>query len=157
MRQLPRRPNSFKNPPQKTSTPNRPTRTTTTQVNSLVFQTIYERGDNASDLETLVSLAEEAGLSPADARAYLHSREGEEDVLTNDRRAKTELNVRGVPYFVVRAAGPGQGESGSASASSAASGGGGGGGKGRPADVVLKGAVGTDELMRAFAIVTRGV
>eukprot|EP00903_Cladosiphon_okamuranus_P006026 g5944.t1 len=125
------------------------------QVNSLVFQTIYERGGNASDLETLVSLAEEAGLPPADARAYLRSREGEEDVLTVDRRAKTELDVRGVPYFVVRAAGPGTGEAESAGASSAAAGVA-GGGTGRPAEVVLKGAVSTDELIRAFATVSRG-
>ncbi|CAN0065476.1 unnamed protein product, partial [Ectocarpus fasciculatus] len=72
------------------------------QVNSLVFQTIYERGGNASDLETLVSLAAEAGLSPADARAYLSSGEGEEDVLRDDNRAKTELGVTGVPCFIVR-------------------------------------------------------
>lgn len=124
------------------------------QVNSLVFQTIYERG-NASDLETLVSLAGDAGLSPAEVRAYLRSREGVGDVLRNDRRAKTELNVRGVPLFVVRAAaGPEAAES--SSASGAADVGASVGGKGRSTEIVLKGAVGADELLRAFAAVSRG-
>ena len=136
------------------------------QINSLVFQTIYERGGNASDLDTLVSLAEEAGLPPAEARAYLTSREGEDDVLRNDRRAKSELNVRGVPYFVVRAAGPepgprpaeaeAKGASDYSSAPGGGGGGGGGGGKSHPPEVVLKGAVGADELLRAFATVSRG-
>lgn len=124
----------------------------------MIFHTIYERGGNASDLETLVSLAEEAGLPPAEARAYLGSREGEDDVLRNDRRAKAELNVRGVPYFVVRAAGSGPGPSEAGSASDSSGGGSSGaGGEGRPAEVVLKGAVGTGELLQAFATVSRGV
>lgn len=127
----------------------------------MVFQTIYERGGNASDLETLVSLAEEAGLPPVEARAYLGSREGEDDVLRNDRRAKTELKVRGVPYFVIRATGPPEAKRASASATAAATAAAagtnvGGNVKGCPAEVVLRGAVGTDELLRAFIEVSGG-
>lgn len=105
-----------------------------------------------------MSLAEEAGLSPASARAYLRSREGEDDVLKNDRRAKTELKVRGVPYFVIRAAGGREeAESASASGAAAATAGTSADRKGRRMEVVLKGAVGTDELMRALATVSRGI
>lgn len=74
---------------------------TPSQVNSIVFQTIYERGDNASDLETLVTVAAEVGLSPADARAFLISPEGKDAVIQEDSYAKTELDVRSVPYFVI--------------------------------------------------------
>lgn len=93
-----------------------------------MFQTIYERGGNASDLETLADVAAEAGLSRTDARAYLASRDGEDAVLRGDSDAKTRLNVRGVPFFVVRT--------------------------GEDSDekkVVLNGAVGPEELLRAFS------
>ncbi|CAM9525188.1 unnamed protein product [Ectocarpus sp. 12 AP-2014] len=121
------------------------------QVNSLVFQTIYERGGNASDLETLVSLAAEAGLSPAEASAYLSSREGEEDVLRDDHMAKTELGVTGVPCFFVR--GTGGRESGSRTSDDAV-GGGSAGGAGQ-SKTVLNGAVAPDKLLRAFESVRR--
>ncbi|CAM9317339.1 unnamed protein product [Pylaiella littoralis] len=127
------------------------------QVNSLVFQTIYERGGNASDLETLVSLAEEAGLSPADTRTFLSSREGEDDVLREDHKAKAELDVRGVPYFVVRGTeeqeGSGSATSpaarGATAAAASAGNAAGTGGKGQP-EIILRGAVGPDDLLRAF-------
>lgn len=114
------------------------------QVSSLVFQTIYERGGNASDIETLVSLAAEAGLSSADARAFLSSREGEQEVLREDNRAKTELGVRGVPFFVVRRAprrDDGEGAAGVAADDEP--------------KVVLNGAVAPGELLRAFDSVSR--
>ncbi|CAM9717805.1 unnamed protein product [Ectocarpus fasciculatus] len=122
------------------------------QVNSLVFQTIYERGGNASDLETLVSLAAEAGLSPADARAYLSSGEGEEDVLRDDNRAKTELGVTGVPCFIVRGTGR---ESGSKAPDDTVGGSGSVGGAGQSETVRLNGAVAPDKLLRAFESVRR--
>lgn len=132
------------------------------QVNSLVFQTIYERGGNASDLETLVSLAEEAGLAPAEARAFLSSREGEDDVLREDHMAKTELDVRGVPYFVVSGTGGGEEEGRATSAAAgpaapAATAGNvvGKGGNGGHSEIILRGAVGPDDLLRAFNSASR--
>lgn len=116
------------------------------QVNRLVFQTIYERGGNASDMETLVSVAEEAGLPSADAHAFLSSSEGEEEVLREDNRAKTELDIRGVPFFVVRRATRRDEGQGSAAAS--------GDSDGEPR-VVLNGAVAPEELLRAFESVSR--
>lgn len=122
------------------------------QVNSLVFQTIYERGKNASDLETLTAVAEEAGLPPAEARAYLSSSEGHAAVLRDDRHAKTERNVRGVPCFVIRRAqdaGPG------ANAPATSDGGGGGGGGSMRSETVLNGAVAPEELLNALASACR--
>lgn len=129
-----------------------------------MFQTIYERGGNASDLETLVSVAEEAGLSPADTRSFLSSRGGEDDVLREDHRAKTELDVRGVPYFVVRGTG-GDGGAGrvagaaaGATTSTAAAAAGkavGTGGKSGQSEIILRGAVGSDDLLRAFMSASR--
>lgn len=124
-----------------------------------MFQTIYERGGNASDRETLAAVAAEAGLSLADARAYLASREGEDAVLQEDSTAKTELNVRGVPYFIVRKVGSDEG-------SPVGKAGGAGGGHspndhsaGSGSDqskTVLNGAVAPDELLRALTFVSQG-
>ncbi|CAN0348491.1 unnamed protein product, partial [Hapterophycus canaliculatus] len=119
------------------------------QVNSLVFQTIYERGGNASELETLVTVAAEAGLSSADARAFLSSREGEDQVIREDERAKTELGVRGVPYFIVRRGSRRDGGEASGGGATESSGSGG------ESNVVLNGAVAPDELLRAFESVSR--
>lgn len=124
-------------------------------MNSLVFQTIYERGENASDLETLTAVAEEADLPPAEARAYLSSSEGHADVLRDDRHAKTERNVRGVPCFVIRRA---QGAAPGATAPPTTDGGGGGGGVGgssTQSETVLNGAVAPEELLNALASACR--
>ncbi|CAM9416343.1 unnamed protein product [Laminaria digitata] len=119
------------------------------QVNSLVFQTIYERGENASDLETLTAVAAEADLPPDEARAYLSSSEGHAAVLQDDRHSKTERNVRGVPCFVIRRA---QGAPGATAPTATDGGGGGGGGGGgsRPSETVLNGAVGPEDLFNAL-------
>lgn len=104
------------------------------QVNNIIFQAIYERGQNASDLETLVAVASEAGLSPTEARQYLSSRQGETAVFSHDRHARSDIGVRGVPYFVVSRGGRGGGHG---------KGDGGGG-------TVLKGAVEPDAILRAL-------
>lgn len=76
------------------------------QVNSLIFETIYERGGNVSHLETLVSIAEEAGLPGAATRRYLTSREGVETVINEDLHAKNVLNIMSAPQYVLRGASP---------------------------------------------------
>eukprot|EP00904_Undaria_pinnatifida_P004886 jgi/Undpi1/1527/HiC_scaffold_11.g04917.m1 len=113
------------------------------QVNSLVFQTIYERGKNASDLETLVAVAAEADLPPAEARAYLSSSEGHDAVLRDDHYSKTERNVSGVPCFVIRKA---QGDTAPATND--------GGGSG-PSETVMNGAVAPETLLNALASACR--
>lgn len=105
-----------------------------------MFQTIYERGENASDLETLTAVAEEAELPPAEARAYLTSSEGHAAVLRDDRHAKTERNVRGVPCFVIRRATDGGDGSGWRGGSSST-----------PSETILHGAVAPEELLNALA------
>lgn len=76
------------------------------QVNDLIFDTIYERGGNVSDLETLVSIAEEAGLPGAATHRYLTSREGVETIINEDLHAKNVLNIMSAPQYVLRGASP---------------------------------------------------
>lgn len=106
-------------------------------MTSLLFQTIYERGQNASDPETLADVAAEAGLAKQDARTFLSSREAEDTVLLEDTRAKTQLRVRGVPCFRVAAAAATEGKTGSS-------------------PIVLNGAVSSAKLVQAFESVYQG-
>lgn len=106
-------------------------------MNSLIFQTIYERGGNASDMETLVAVAEEAGLSANSARAFLGSRQGEEAIVKEDKHAKRVMGVGGVPHFVVRG--------GSETRA--------GGADGTSRELVLEGAVAPDSILQALSSV----
>ena len=115
-------------------------------MTSLLFQAIYERGQNVSDLETLAAIAEETNLSKEEARAFLSSREAEDAVLREDAHAKTELRVTGVPCFHVRSI---SGQSNNQGVSSRAA----GSGAAAPA-VVLNGAVSSDQLVQAFEAVS---
>lgn len=119
------------------------------QVTSLLFQTIYERGQNASDPEILADVAAEAGLSKQDARTFLSSREAEDTVLLEDTRAKTQLRVRGVPCFRVAHTSE-QGGSRNGRDVAAA------GGRAGSSPIVLNGAVSSDQLVQAFESVHQG-
>lgn len=59
-------------------------------------------GASIGDPETLVRLAEEAGLDPEQVRAVLASDAHSDDVRADERQA-AELGIRGVPFFVLGA------------------------------------------------------
>jgi predicted DsbA family dithiol-disulfide isomerase len=69
----------------------------------VMFRRAYEDGENLSETSTLLAAAEELGLPGA--AEWLASGAGAEEVDADDRRAKMELRVSGVPAFFVSAGG----------------------------------------------------
>mmetsp|Transcript_37603 Transcript_37603/g.77251 ORF Transcript_37603/g.77251 Transcript_37603/m.77251 type:complete len:154 (-) Transcript_37603:21-482(-) len=72
------------------------------KAKGLVFELIYERGENASDLKVLVNAAKELGLEGAEG--YLTSGEGVSEVKREAKEA-SRAGIGGVPFFVVYQAG----------------------------------------------------
>ena len=71
------------------------------ELKSALFKACYEQGKNVSDIEQLVAIGVECGLSSAEElRAYLQSEEGAREVLGECRQA-SQGGVGGVPYFLV--------------------------------------------------------
>jgi len=66
----------------------------------VLFRALFEQGRDIGHLETLVGLAEKAGLERAAAEAFLRSQEQAKEVVLAHQRAE-RLGVRGVPVFVV--------------------------------------------------------
>ncbi|KAI5083885.1 hypothetical protein GOP47_0000054 [Adiantum capillus-veneris] len=64
-----------------------------------LFRLTYEEGQNISDLEVLCAAANQLGLSGA--REYLMSDEGKQQVIKQDRAAKSERKIDSVPFFIV--------------------------------------------------------
>jgi len=69
------------------------------QYNAAIFRAFFERGEDISDVEILVSLADELKLDGGSLRAVLEEREYEHSVLSDEREAEI-LGVSGVPAFV---------------------------------------------------------
>ncbi|KAK8818180.1 thioredoxin-like family protein [Blastocystis sp. ATCC 50177/Nand II] len=67
-------------------------------INSL-FLALYEKGENISAIPTLVRLAQDVGLSGCDE--MLHSTAFTAEVVEEDDFAKHDLEIDGVPYFIV--------------------------------------------------------
>ncbi|KAH7416609.1 hypothetical protein KP509_14G098500 [Ceratopteris richardii] len=64
-----------------------------------LFKMTYEEGLNISDMEVLCAAADRLGLSGA--REYLMSEKGKEEVIKQDRSAKSERNISSVPFFII--------------------------------------------------------
>lgn len=64
-----------------------------------LFKMTYEEGLNISDLEVLCSAADQLGLPGA--REFLMSDQGKEEVIEQDRAAKSERKIDSVPFFIV--------------------------------------------------------
>ena len=65
-----------------------------------LFEAIYERGENASDVETLCRIATDCGVDAAAFRRVVDTRAAEDDV----RRCCDEARARGVggvPFFIL--------------------------------------------------------
>jgi len=66
----------------------------------LLFEAYFERGADVSSHDTLASLAEEAGMDGARARAYLDGGEGVEETRA-EIEGSARIGVRAVPTFVL--------------------------------------------------------
>ena len=67
----------------------------------LIFQCYYEKGWNISDIKVLIDVGVLGGLDKTELEEYMSSDRGKQEVLAEDRKAKTEQRVSGVPYFIV--------------------------------------------------------
>jgi len=65
-----------------------------------VFKANFEEGKNIGDIEVLLSIAEEVGLSRQELKAYL---EDEKNLLTVETSSKEaqEMGITGVPTFII--------------------------------------------------------
>eukprot|EP00639_Heterosigma_akashiwo_P009475 CAMPEP_0194602442 /NCGR_PEP_ID=MMETSP0292-20121207/29656_1 /TAXON_ID=39354 /ORGANISM="Heterosigma akashiwo, Strain CCMP2393" /LENGTH=247 /DNA_ID=CAMNT_0039464693 /DNA_START=81 /DNA_END=824 /DNA_ORIENTATION=+ len=98
-----------------------------------IFKCIYEEGGNASTIEQLIQIATSCGMDAEVVRTALETDDGlTSSVKQRDRYAKTELDVSGVPFFIIQKGGNEEGGSG-----------------GR--QTALSGAAGTDEFLSAFS------
>ncbi|GJP48408.1 hypothetical protein CLOM_g7697 [Closterium sp. NIES-68] len=66
-----------------------------------LFEMTYEEGRNVSDARELAAAATALGLTHIDSAAYFESEEGQQEVLEDDAYGKKELNITGVPFFIV--------------------------------------------------------
>jgi predicted DsbA family dithiol-disulfide isomerase len=66
----------------------------------VLFRGLFQEGRDIGDLETLLELAETAGLDRQDAESFLRSEQQAKDIIAAHQRAE-RLGVRGVPVFVV--------------------------------------------------------
>ncbi len=65
-----------------------------------LFKAYFEQGLDTGDLDTLVEVAERAGLDAPDTRRFLLSDEGRQEVVASDVYAR-RLGINGVPCFIV--------------------------------------------------------
>ncbi|CAM6087758.1 unnamed protein product [Calypogeia fissa] len=69
------------------------------EAKQLLLEKTYEKGLNVSNVEVLCSIAEELDLpKPTE---YLESDQGKEEVLKQDKFAKSKLGIGSVPHFIV--------------------------------------------------------
>jgi predicted DsbA family dithiol-disulfide isomerase len=66
----------------------------------VLFRALFEQGRDIGHLETLLELADKAGLERAAAEAFLRAEEQAKEIVAAHQRAE-RLGVRGVPVFVV--------------------------------------------------------
>mmetsp|Transcript_6182 Transcript_6182/g.18281 ORF Transcript_6182/g.18281 Transcript_6182/m.18281 type:complete len:164 (+) Transcript_6182:1656-2147(+) len=65
-----------------------------------IFEGIYERGENVSDLETLCRIAADCGVDADGFRKVVDTRPAIDDIRRECAKA-SQRGVSGVPYFVV--------------------------------------------------------
>ena len=69
------------------------------KAKDVLFRMIYEDGMNISDVATLIQAAKEISLQGAEE--YLNSTDDIDLIWSEDRRAKSEMGISGVPCFVI--------------------------------------------------------
>ena len=70
------------------------------ELKERLMRAYFSEGEPIGDVATLARLAEEVGISAADAHAVLDSDTFAEDVRAEEREAQ-ELGINGVPFFVL--------------------------------------------------------
>ncbi|EGB05970.1 hypothetical protein AURANDRAFT_15199, partial [Aureococcus anophagefferens] len=70
------------------------------ELKERLFEAVYERGENISDLETLCRIAGDAGLDTAGFRAVADTRAARDGVNRECAQASAR-GVQGVPFFIV--------------------------------------------------------
>jgi len=70
-----------------------------TETAQRVMRACYEEGRNVSDVAVLMDLGREIGLPKVEE--YLRSDAGAAEVRAQDRKAKRDMDVSGVPYFII--------------------------------------------------------
>ena len=73
------------------------------ELKERLFEAVYERGENISDLETLCRIAGDAGLDTAGFRAVADTRAARDGVNRECAQASAR-GVQGVPFFIVHGA-----------------------------------------------------
>jgi len=69
------------------------------EMAEVIFRRYFLEGADLSDTQTLADMAQQAGLNPAEAAAYLASDANSELIKEQDRRARA-IGVEGVPFFI---------------------------------------------------------
>jgi predicted DsbA family dithiol-disulfide isomerase len=70
------------------------------ELEERLMRAYFSEGEPIGDVATLARLAEEVGISAADAQAVLSSDTFADDVRADEREAQ-ELGINGVPFFVL--------------------------------------------------------
>lgn len=76
----------------------------TNTCNSILFQAIYEEGENISLVDTLVKIGvEQMNLSDKEAqlRAFLEKDEGAPHVRSEIQKGRRRYDISGVPFFLI--------------------------------------------------------
>lgn len=79
----------------------------TSECNAVIFDAMYECGENVSLVETLVQLAQDRLGVTADEvpglRSHLQNNVGAKEVIKEIQAGRRKYNISGVPFFVVGA------------------------------------------------------
>ena len=77
----------------------------TDKVNQFLFQAEYERGENISNIDTLVEIGQSLGLEgderKRELKDYLTDDGGKEQVLQEINTGRRRYRISGVPFFIV--------------------------------------------------------
>ena len=80
---------------------------TTSECNAAIFDAMYERGENVSLVDTLVSIGtERLGVSASeidDLKRHLDNNVGAKDVMKEIQTGRRRYKIQGVPFFVIGA------------------------------------------------------
>ena len=71
-----------------------------TEMVERILNAYFTQGEDITDIETLVKLAQEVGLNADSVRAFLNSNEGVEEVKALEKEAASR-NIRGVPSIKI--------------------------------------------------------
>ena len=71
-------------------------------VNQLLFRAEYERGENISEIDCLVEVGRQLGVSqPSELQRYLQEDQGATKVHQEIQRGRQQYRITGVPFFVI--------------------------------------------------------